>query len=211
MQGRFTLKIGIIGAGNIGGSLGKVWSAKGHEIVFGVRDINSPKTQAALAEIGGIVRAVSIPEAAAWGEVIVLAVPWAAVRETVVAMGDVKGKIIIDATNRISPVSPEDEPSAAQAIAKWSPGARVVKAFNTMGWESLLNPVFSGHPVTTFVCGDDGRAKETVMKLAEEIGIQAVDAGTLANAGAVEAVARLWVSMMRSGMGRDFAFTMIHR
>ncbi len=205
------MKISIIGAGHIGGSLAKVWSAKGHDIRFGARDINSEKTQAALAEIGGNIRAVSIPEAAAWGDIIVMAVPWAAVRETVVALGDIAGKIIIDSTNRISPVSPDDEPSGAEAIAKWSPGARVVKAFNTMGWEALIDPIYSGHPVTAFICGDDAEAKSTVTKLAQSIGIQAVDAGALSNAGAVEAVARLWVSMMRSGMGRDFAFTMIHR
>src|SRR5262245_17097249 len=152
IQGLPKVKISIIGAGNIGGSLGKVWAAKGHEIRYGARDITSPKTQAALAEIGGNIRAVSIPEAAAWGEISVIAVPWSAVRETMVALGNMKGKIIIDTTNRITPTSPADESSGAEAIAKWSPGARVVKAFNTMGWEALIDPIYSGHPVTAFVC-----------------------------------------------------------
>jgi hypothetical protein len=204
------MKIAIIGAGNIGGTLGKVWAAKGHEVVFGARDPNSAKTQNALAEIGGSARALSLAEAAAFGEVIAIAVPANALKETIAALGDVSGKIIVDATNRIMS-SPEDGPSAAEDIAQWAAGAQVVKAFNTMGWESLVNPIFSGQPVTTFVCGDQAEAKATVMKLAEAMGIQAVDAGPLANARGAEAVARLWVSMMRSGMGRDFAFTMIRR
>ncbi|MBL8119868.1 MAG: NAD(P)-binding domain-containing protein, partial [Anaerolineae bacterium] len=74
------MRIGIIGAGNIGGTLGKAWSDRGHEVVFGVRDPHSPKTQKALNETGGQVQAVRFEDAAAFGEVLVLAVPWAAVR-----------------------------------------------------------------------------------------------------------------------------------
>lgn len=204
------MKIAIIGAGNIGGTLGKVWAAKGHEIVFGARDPNSPKTQTALADIGSSARAVSIADAAAFGDLIAIAVPANALKETILALGNVSGKIIVDATNRIMS-SPEDGPSAAEDIAAWAAGAHVIKAFNTMGWETLLNPIYSGQPVTAFVCGDQPQAKSAVIALAQEIGLQAVDAGPLSNARGVEAVARLWVSMMRSGMGRDFAFTMIRR
>ena len=81
------MKIGIVGAGNIGGSLGKLWAAKGHKIVFGVRDVNSAKTQKALAEMGDV-RAVSIAEAVASGDVVVMAVPWGAAQETVAAHDD---------------------------------------------------------------------------------------------------------------------------
>ena len=96
------MKIGIIGAGNIGGSLGKVWSTKGHQIVFGVRDPNSDKTRKALAEIGVNAQALSIAEASTFGEILVLAVPWTAVKETIASLGNVRDKIIIDATNRIA-------------------------------------------------------------------------------------------------------------
>jgi len=201
------MKIGIIGAGNIGGSLGKVWGVKGHEIVYGVRDAGSPKTQKALASGA---KAVSIAEAAAFGEMIVLAVPGDALKETVAALGDVSGKIIVDTTNRFS-AEPNAAPSAAEDIARFAPGARVVKAFNTMGWETLIDPIFSGQAVTAFVCGDDSDAKKVVMNLAQDIGLGAVDAGPLSNAAAVESIARLWVFMMRNGLGRDFAFTMLKR
>ncbi len=203
------MNIGIIGAGNIGGSLGKVWGAKGHTIRLGARDPGSAKTQQALESIPGAV-AVSPAEAASASEVIVLAVPWNAVRESLAQMGDLRGKVIIDATNRFG-AEPGDAPSAAEDVARAAPGAFVVKAFNTMGWETLLNPVFNGHPATAFVCGDSAQAKATVSQLAAEIGLSPVDAGPLSNAAAVEGLARLWVSMMRAGGSRDIAFVLMRR
>lgn len=204
------MKIAIIGAGNIGGSLGKVWSARGHSVVFGVRDPNSEKTRKALAETGANVQAVGAAQAAAFGEIVVIALPWAAVRETLAAMGDLSGKIIIDATNRFA-AAPGDAPSSAEDIARLATGAKVVKAFNTMGWETLLNPVFSGHPATAFICGDDSSAKQVVIGLAAEIGLAPVDAGPLENAAATDGLAKLWVYLMRSGMGRDMAFALLKR
>lgn len=204
------MKIGIIGAGNIGGSLGEVWAAKGHEIVFGVRDPNSDKTRRALAEIGSNSKAVSIAEAAAFGDVLVLAVPGAAVKETVAALGDVSGKIIIDATNYFKH-EPGDAPSMAEEIARRAAGAQVVKAFNTMGWEALRDPLFSGLPVSAFICSDDAHAKATVMTLAAEIGVNPLDVGPLANAAIVEGFTKLWMYMMQNGAGRDIAFTVLRR
>lgn len=204
------MKIGIIGAGNIGGSLGKVWSDKGHEVVFGVRDPNSDKTRKALAETGASAKAVGISEAADFGDVLVLALPWAAVKETIPLLGNVQGKILIDATNRIVSQA-GDGASGAEDIAKWAEGAHVIKAFSTLGWEAIRNPIFSGVAVTTFVCGDDAAAKETVLGLARETGLKAEDAGPLANVSALDSLAKLWIYMMRNGAGRDMAFTMIRR
>lgn len=204
------MKIGIIGAGNIGGSLGKVWVEKGHEVVFGVRDPNSDKTRKALAETGTNAKAVTITEAATFAEVIVLAIPWAAVKETIPLLGKVADKIIIDATNRIA-TQPGDAPTGAEDIAKWAVGAHVVKAFSTLGYEAIRDPIFSGIAVNTFICGDHAAAKETVLSLARETGLQAVDAGPLSNVAALDSLAKLWIYMMRNGAGRDMAFTMIRR
>lgn len=201
------MKIGIIGAGNVGSSLGKGWAVKGHEVVFGVRDPNSPKTQKALAEISGA-KAVSIAEAVQTSEVLVLAVPGDSVIKTAAGLGDVRGKIIIDATNQMN--RPPGL-SLAEEIAGLAQGASVVKAFNTMGWESMLNPIFSGVPISAFICGDDPKAKAAVMQLASDLGMNAMDAGPLSNAPLVEGLAKLWVSMVRSGAARNMAFTMIRR
>ena len=92
------MKIGILGAGNVGGNLGRLWAARGHEIVFGVRDPNGDKIRALFGTIGGSARAASIREAAAFGEAVALAVPWAVVPETLAQTGDWAGKILIDST-----------------------------------------------------------------------------------------------------------------
>ncbi len=205
------MKIGIIGAGNIGGNLGKVWAAKGHEIAFGVREPQGEKIQALLADIAAEhVQAMSVAEAGAFGEVLVIAVPWAAVRQVISELGDVGGKIIIDTTNRLGVPAPEDGNSAAEDIAKMLPSARVFKAFNTMGWETLLDPVFSGQKATAFICGDDADAKSVVMSLAGKIGLDVVDAGPLSNASALEGMTKLWIGMMRL-YGREIAFTIVKR
>lgn len=204
------MKIGIIGAGNIGGNLGKLWAAKGHEILFGVRDPQSSKTRAALAALGEKARAGSIAEAAAFGEVVVLAVPWAAVREAIRSAGDLGGKILIDATNRLTPPLPADGPSAAEDVARMANGARVFKSFNTLGAETLLDSQFGSEHATTFVCGDDPHAKAVVMRLAADTGLDVVDAGPLSNAALVESLTRLWIQLSRS-MGRGIAFRLLRR
>jgi len=93
------MKIAIIGAGNLGGALGKAWAKAGHAILFGVRDPAGGKTRPPLAEIGGAASSLFVPDAVRSGDVVVLATPWAAVPEVIAAMGDLRGKILIDATN----------------------------------------------------------------------------------------------------------------
>lgn len=205
------MRIGIIGAGNIGGSLGAGWAKGGHEVMFGARDPNSDKTRKALEAAGTDVKVGTPAEAAAFGEVVVLAVPWPNVREVIPAMGDLSGKILVDTTNRFTPPSPDDGPFAAADVAKLAGGAKVVKAFNTLGWEGLVDPTFSGHRVATFVCADDADARQTVMDLATELGLDAKDCGALANAQHVEGMGKVWVYLMRNGAGRDMAFTVLER
>jgi 8-hydroxy-5-deazaflavin:NADPH oxidoreductase len=204
------MRIGILGAGNIGRSLGAPWAKLGHEILYGVRDPASPKILKALEVGGANARAATIREAAEFGEVIVLAVPWAAVRETLSQAGDLAGKTLIDATNRIAAPATGEESSAGATVAKWAPGARVVKAFNTLGWETIADPIFGNQRATAFVCGDDGAAKEIVMQLAREAGLTAADAGGLDNAALLESMTRLWIGMTRR-YGRNIAFALLER
>ena len=97
------MKLAIIGAGNVGGTLGTAWAQKaGHEICFGVRDAKADKTQALLRKIGGKARAGTAAEAAAFGEMIVLTTPWPAAEAAIQSMGDLTGKIILDATNPLA-------------------------------------------------------------------------------------------------------------
>jgi predicted dinucleotide-binding enzyme len=204
------MNIGILGAGNIGRTLGKHWAQRGHTIRFGARDSSSPKTQAALTACGENAAAGTLAEAGAFGQVVVLAVPWAAVRATLAAAGDLGGKVLIDATNRITPPGPEEEASAGLTVAKWARGANVVKAFNSMGWETIADPRFGDGRATAFICGDDDRAKQVVMQLARETGLETADAGGLEMSAVTEAMVRMWLGMTRRD-GRQIAFALLRR
>jgi predicted dinucleotide-binding enzyme len=192
-----SVKIGIIGAGNIGGTLGEIWKARGHDVMYGVREGSDAPG-----------RRGSIADAASHGEVVVLAVPWAAVQGALQDAGGLEGKVLVDCTNGGS----DGNSSGAEKIAEWASGARVVKAFNQAGWETLENPTFDGHSALTLVAGDDADARETVLRLGREIGLDMVDAGALANARLLESLATLWIQLaFRQGLGRGFAFALLRR
>ena len=210
------MKIGIIGAGNIGGTLGRAWAAKGHEVVFGVRDPRGPKVQELVKATGGKARAASPAEAAAHGEVVLLATPWAAAQAALRGAGDLTGKILIDATNPLRPdlsgLTLGHTTSAAEEVARWAPGATVVKAFNTIGAQHMANPRFGTQSASMLICGDDAAAKKAVLALAEVLGFDPVDAGPLTQARLLEPLAMLWISLAYAyGHGADIAFKLLRR
>ncbi len=206
------MKIAILGAGNVGAALGNLWSGQGHDIVFGVRDPQSAKVQAALAGGGAKVRATSVAEAVAFGDLVVLAVPWQAVPAVLQEASDWTGKILLDATNRLAPGGPGEMPSAGEDVAQWAAGARVVKAFNTTGSGNMDGRTYGPHKVDILLCGDDTGAKAIVANLVNASGFDAVDAGPLANARLTEDVAALWVQLAyRLGNGPDIMFKLLRR
>lgn len=212
VHGELFMKIAILGAGNVGGALGKLWSSQGHDIVFGVRDPQSAKVEAALAQIGATVPVTSVAEAVAFGDLVLLAVPWQAVPSVLKEAGDWKGKILLDATNRLATGGPGQMPSAGEDVARWAQGARVVKGFNTTGSGNMDGRLYGPHKVDILICGDDARAKATVSALIEASGFDVVDAGPLANAGLMEAMAGLWVQLAyRLGNGPNIMFKLHKR
>jgi predicted dinucleotide-binding enzyme len=124
------MKIGIFGAGNIGGNLGRRWASKGHSIRFGVPDPSKAEVAKVVAECGSNASAGDVKSAAEFGEVLVLAVPYPAVVSVVQGAGDMKGKILVDATNALrwndGPEPAVIDTSAAQKLAEMVPGAKVV-------------------------------------------------------------------------------------
>lgn len=204
-------KIAIIGAGEVGVTLGKALAAKGHTIVFGVRDPNSEKARAALAALRDKAVVTNIPDAVAFADLIVLALPWPAAGEVAQSLAaPLSGKIVIDITNRFNP-PPGSGPSAAEDLARLMPGAKIVKGFNTIGAKHFLDPLFGGKPATMFLCGDDAEAVTFVGWLAGDLGFEVVEAGPLGNAGMLESLAKLWVTLARSGLGRDIAFRLVKK
>ena len=208
------MKIAVIGAGKVGSALGTGWAKAGHTIVFGVRDVNKAELKALCARIGAT--AAPSANAARQGDVVVLALPWTVAENAVKALGDLKGKIIIDSMN---PLAMKDgvlglergfTSSGGEAVASWLPGARVVKTFNQVGAEMMMaGDRFETRPVM-FLAGDDDAAKSTVAQLVGELGFEALDAGALKQARILEPFAMVWINQaLFRGLGRNWAFGVI--
>ena len=207
------MQIGIIGAGKMGGPLGKLWAAKGHAVMFGSRDPAKAKAQAAQisAASGG-----SIDDAAAFGPVVLLGVPWRAAIETATRIGpSLTGKTLIDMTNPVGDgmtLAIGHTTSLAEEIAAAVAGAKVVKAFNGIHFSQLEKPVFSGFRADVYYCGDDTEAKALVARLIADTGFEPVEAGPLRNARLLEPLANLWMQLaFFNGQGTDVAFKLLPR
>ncbi len=208
------MRIGIIGSGQVGGTLGKRWAKGGHTVAFSSRNPASDEMKKLVAEAGSTASAGSVDDIAANSEVLLLATPWKAAREAIKAAGDLTGKILIDATNPLLPDLSGLEvgcaTSGGELVAEWASGARVVKAFNSVGCNVMANPKLGGQRALLFYCGDDGEAKSIVGGLATELGFDARDAGPIQQARLLEPFGLLWISLALSqGYGREFAFQVI--
>ena len=209
------MKIAVIGAGNVGGTLGRRWAALGHELVFGVRDPAREKYQGLVTQTGGRGRLASNREACAGAGAVLLATPWNTTQAALAECGALDGQVLIDATNPLGAdlrLTLGHSDSGGEQVARWAPGARVVKAFNTTGFNIMEDPVIQGRHAVMFVAGDDPAAKSVVLDLASAIGFEAVDAGPLASSRMLEPMAQLWIHCAyRQGLTRDYAFHLLRR
>jgi 8-hydroxy-5-deazaflavin:NADPH oxidoreductase len=210
------MEIAIIGAGDVGSALGRLWLKKGHQIMFGVRNLQSHNVRNLIRSTDSDVKVRTMAEAASFADVIVLAIPWMAVEEAIKSAGDLSGKVLIDPTNPINAdltgLVLESSTSAAEEIAKWAKGSRVVKAFNSIGAKALNNLQFGSVRADAFICGDDFESKTVVKKLATDIGFDIVDVGPLINARVLEYLALLWIQLAYTRqMGPNIAFKLLTR
>jgi predicted dinucleotide-binding enzyme len=198
------MKVGIVGAGKVGISLGKALIRAGHSVMFSSRDPLGEHAQKITAETGAPVD--SIAATIDFSPVVVLAMAPDAVMEVAGQYaGKLKEKAIIDLNNRLG-----SSASFAQELAAKT-GGRVVKAFNTIGAESYLNPVFDEQNASMFIAGDP-QARQAAAELAASIGFEVVDCGRLENVTLVENLGALWIYLaIRSGLGRNVAFKLIRR
>ena len=184
--------VALIGTGNVGSALGRRFAEHGHTVVYGSRNPSDADVAALVRDTGRGAVALSPAEATARSRVVVLAVPWAAAEDVVRGLGDLTGKILVDPTNPrvMAPDGFADYPplpdSNAERIARLAPSAHVVKAFSTLGAETMLDPSLAENPVTIPVVGDDRAAKDVVANLARQIGLEAVDVGPLRHARIIE-------------------------
>ena len=158
------MKVGIIGAGHVGGNLGRALGERGHDIVFGV---SSPSKYAELAgEISGTTDVTTPRKAAEWAEIIFLAVPFHAVEDVVPEIGQLGDKILVDCTNPLDQergpkVADTPRNSGAETVRALADGARVVKAFNSVGASFIVDPQQDDVAIDQFLCGDDEAAKRS--------------------------------------------------
>ena len=210
------MNIGTIGTGRMASALAALWAAIGHGLVLGSRDPAGARARLTLHDPG--IRIGTVPEAVAFGDVVLVATPWSAGRDAIRAGGSFEGKILIDCMNPIVRdaaglhTGMGSDTSAAEQVARWAIGARVFKAFNSIYWETLGNPRFGTQIATCFYCGEDGEAKESVARLVRETGFEAVDAGPLSSARFLEPLALLWIQLASErGMVNDIAIKLIRR
>lgn len=177
------MKIGILGAGNIGGSLGKHFSKAGHEVYLSSR--HPGQIQDLAKEIDA--QCGTVEQAIAFGEVILLAVPFQAL-EKVAEQGDFEDKIVIDATNPypgrdgdIAEEALKENTTASEYAAQFFPDSRLVKAFNSVYYKTFQEKAFrqGDERIAVHLCSDDEKAKEVVSDLIEDIGMAPMDFGAL--------------------------------
>jgi hypothetical protein len=196
------LNITIIGAGNIGSTLGKKWAQAGHKITFGVRNPADPK-HAGLSIIGQV---VALSKSFTQAEVVLLAMPGSAVAEFATQYGtSLAGKIVFDATNKPGAPVMND----LEALKTHAPQAHLVRAFNTLGGENFANPQLGGMQIDLFYCGH-APSRTTTDQLIADIGLRPVYLGDLNAVDLVDGLTRLWFALaFGQGKGRRIAFKLL--
>lgn len=196
--------VGIIGTGRVGGALGPRFVELGHTVIYGSRDPASERVRQLVAETGADASATTQKEAAQQADIVVLAVPWRATEAVVTGLGNLDGKIIMDAVNPL--VRADDnllemgvDTSAGQLVQGWAPGARVVKAFNTVNFLYMKDPAAAGGPITVPLASDDADAKQRVAEIVEAMGFETADVGPLRMSRYTEGMVVLSLTPMFEG------------
>lgn len=205
------MKIAIIGTGNVGGALATKWSAAGHTILLGVKDIENFKGRELLNNPGTTLH--TITEAVNQAEIILIATPAPAAAEVARSLGDTTGKIIIDAMNIVMGRGPEGFANTADAILANTATRDVIKCFNTTGFNNMENTVYNGIAIDAFMAGNSKEAKEKVRQLALDAGFAACyDVGGNDKFSLMEQFAFFWINLaMMQGQGREIGFKLLKR
>ncbi|MBX7225825.1 MAG: NAD(P)-binding domain-containing protein [Chitinophagales bacterium] len=203
------MNIAIIGTGNVGGALATQWSKKGHNIYLGVQDTNKFKGVELLKNEHTSVS--SIGEAVKKSDTILIATPPTAIFDIIELMGDVSGKVIIDATNAIMK-RPEPFATVYHCLAEQT-DAKIVKCFNSTGFENMLNPKYGDDAIDMFMAGDSDKAKSVAKELALDCGFgTCIDFGKSDKVDLLEKFALSWINLaIMQGHGRNLAFKVMRR
>jgi hypothetical protein len=216
------MKIGVLGTGDVGKVLGKAFATLGHEVKMGARDAKSEKAAAWAKEVGASASVGTFADAAAFGDIIVLATLGVANESalTMAGLDTFRGKLIIDTTNPLDfsrgvpptlAVSGND--SGGERVQRLLPDAHVVKAFNTVGHAHMFRPDFPGGPPDMFICGNSADAKEKVRGILKDFGWGVVDVGGIQSSRYLEGMCLVWVlhALSTSPPTWNHAFKMLRK
>jgi len=186
-QGSSPTRIGVIGSGNIGGTIGGLWVKKGHSVFFSSRHPDELKDM--IAKLGSLAKAGTVEEAVAFGDVLFIAVPYGAIPQIGKDYSaKMKGKVMLDACNAVSTrdgaVAEEVEQNGIGVTTqKYFPGVRIVRAFNTMSYMVFAREANRPDPKLAIpIAGDDPQAVQVAAALVRDAGFDPVTVGTLADA-----------------------------
>jgi 8-hydroxy-5-deazaflavin:NADPH oxidoreductase len=186
------MRVGIVGAGRIGGNCARQFAKAGHEVKLSFSRDPS-RLEALAAEIGDRASVGTPAEATEFAEVVVFSVPWGSIDDVLAEMGPLEGRIVIDTSNQFGTVSPPaDGQTAAEHNAARMPGARYTKSFNTLtsGFQAEVADRTGDDRAVQWICGDDAEAKEVVAGLITDAGYVPVDLGGIADCAVMEAPRR---------------------
>ncbi len=214
------MKISILGSGDVGQVLGRGFVEEGHQVMMGTRNPGQTKIKNWLAKVGPNGSAGTFAEAAAFGDLAVLATLWSAT-ETVIRLADPKnlaGKTVIDATNPLD-FSAGMPPklaigltdSGGESVQRWLRESHVVKAFNTVGNPQMVHPQFMGGPPDMLICGDDSGAKKTATDLIKQLGWSVVDLGGIEASRYLEPMAMIWIIHFFQTNSPNHAFKLLRK
>ena len=212
------MKIGILGSGDVGRALGHGFAREGHDVKIGTRDAKSGKLDEWKAQAGARGSVGTLDETAAFGEIVVIALPWSGVKNglDLAGLAHFANKVVIDATNPL--VFTEGAPpglalghtdSGGEQIQRWLPDANVVKAFNIVGNGLFYKPQLAGGPPTMFIAGNDAEAKRTVTGILTSFGWETIDSGGIEGARTLEPLCILWVGTALGSGNWHQAFKML--
>lgn len=214
------MKVAILGSGGVGQDLGLGFIGLGHEVRMGSRHPGRAEIKAWLAKAGQKASAGTFGEAAAFGEMAVLATDWEGTENALRLAGPahLAGKVVIDVTNPLA-FRPDALPtlavsggdSAGEQVQRWLPGAKVVKAFNTVNHAHMVRPSFPGGPPDMFLCGNDDRARKMVAGICRDFGWGVIDMGGIEASRLIEPLALIYIqNAIRTG-NWNYAFKLLKK
>ena len=215
-----TMKIGILGTGDVGQALGRGFVSRGHEVKMGSRDAKNEKAQAWAQKAGAKASVGTFADAAQFADVIAICTSWSGTQAALELAGakNFAGKVVLDVTNPLK-VEPGKPPSLAlghtdsggEQVQRWLPNAKVVKVFNIVGNAHMVDPQFPGGPPDMFIAGNDDDAKKVVSEICKSFGWPTIDIGGIEGSRLLEPMCILWVQYAMRNKSFNHAFKLLRK